>query len=340
MPPGDTPFSCRLAPDFSRVEYLGRDRLPPGPGQIRIKARAVALNFRDLMIAMGLYPPTPGVPSNMGSDYAGIVTECGPGVEDFRPGDEVMALSGGDFTPQGELLGDRHFSSQPLISARQAAIKPANLTFVEAASLPTVFLTAYFSLVYLGRLAAGETVLIHSATGGLGHAAMSIAALREARILASAGSLKRRAYLESLPRVFAVLDSRSPDYVEQTLALTGGRGVDLILNTLAGDLGLRGLECLDYFGRFIQVDKRDIAEERSLPLAAFKRGLTFAAVDVALFLQRPELLQKLFAELREYFENGRLSVSPTERFPLPRLGEAFAMMSRMRHTGKLVIEFP
>lgn len=339
-PPVGTAFSCRLSSDFKRLDYCPRESASPGPGQISIRARAAALNFRDLMIAMGLYPPTPGVPSNMGSDYAGIVTACGPGVDDFKPGDEVMALSAGDFSPEGELLGDCHFSSRPLISARQAALKPANLSFAEAAALPTVFLTAYYSLVYLGRLAAGETVLIHSATGGLGHAALAVAAHLGARILASAGSPERRAYLKKRPEIFAVLDSRSVDYVEQTLALTGGRGVDVILNTLAGDLGLQGLECLDYFGRFIQVDKRDIAEERPLPLTAFKRGLTFAAVDVALFLRRPELLRKLFTELRELFENASLPTPPIEVLPLQRLGEALALMSRMKHTGKLVLEYP
>src|ERR1043166_5382641 len=153
-------FCCRPGTpgNFDAIGFAPLEVGPPGPGQIQIRTKALSLNFRDLMIAMGLYPPTPGVPSVMGSDYAGVVTACGEGVEDLREGDEVMALSAGHFTPDGRIveasglfsvaplpppprpsapagqIGEAsHFCSVLNVSARQAVLKAENISFAEAA---------------------------------------------------------------------------------------------------------------------------------------------------------------------------------------------------------------
>lgn len=306
---------------------------PPGPGQIQIRAHAISLNFRDLMIAMGMYPPSPGIPTAMGSDYAGVVAACGEGVKGFATGDRVMALSAGDTGADGVVREGTHFCTAPNISAFQAASMPANLSFVEAASIPTVFLTAYYGLHHIARLDQGERVLIHSATGGVGLAALEIARWKQAEVLGTAGSETKRTYLAQLG-VSEVYDSRSLAFAEQIQG-----GVDVIVNTLAGEPACRGLDLLRPFGRFLQIDKRDIASGGTLPLTAFRNGLIFAAIDLSLFLRKPETLTRLFTELADHFASGRWRPTPTCTFSPERLNDALKLMSQFRHVGKIVIDF-
>src|SRR5262245_44738040 len=264
--------------NFDSIHLRELELQPPGPEQIQIRAKAVSLNFRDLMIAMNMYPPTPGVPSNMGSDYAGVVVACGEEVKDFAPGDEVIGLSAGTFTTDGEIVENSHFCAVPNISARQAVKKPANIGFAEAASIPTVFLTSYYALRHVARMKSGERVLIHTATGGVGQSAVQIAKWTGAEIFATAGSEEKREMLRSMG-IEHVMDSRSTDFAGQTMEITGGKGIDVILNTLSGEAVTKGMEILGPFGRFLQVDKNDIFRNTPLPLAPFKNGLTFSAID-------------------------------------------------------------
>lgn len=333
-------FCCRITTPghFAGLEFHELEPTPPGPGQIQIKARAFSLNFRDLMIAMNLYPPTPGVPSIMGSDYAGEVLACGDGVTDFAPGDEVIALSAGHFTPDAQLVPDCHFCAVSNVSARQAVPKPKRLSFAQAAGVPTVFLTSFYALHHVARLRRGERVLIHSATGGVGLAAVQVASWLGARIFATAGSEEKRAYLRGLG-IEHPMDSRSTEFADRVLALTGGQGVDVILNTLSGAAVDRGLEVLDFFGRFLQIDKQDIAREGTLRLAPFRRGLTFAAIDLALFLGQPDRLRQLLLEIAEHLERGDFQPVPHTAYPIAELPEALTCMSRAKHIGKLVLTF-
>ena len=307
--------------------------IPPGPGLIQIRAHAVSLNFRDLMIALGMYPPSPGVPTVMGSDYAGVVVACGEGVEGYAPGDRVMALSAGDVGVDGTVLDGSHFCTMPKISAFQVVRMPANLSFVEAASIPTAFLTAYYGLHHIARVEQGERVLIHSATGGVGLAALEVARWRGGEVVATAGSQAKRSYLAELG-VTHVYDSRSLAFADR---IEGG--VDVVLNTLAGEAANRGLGLLRPFGRFLQIDKHDIAQDGSLPLTAFRNGLTFAVIDLSLFLLKPKTMTQLFAELADHFASGRLRPTPIRSFPPEQLGDALRLMSQFRHIGKIVIDF-
>jgi NADPH:quinone reductase-like Zn-dependent oxidoreductase len=323
---------------FDGIRFREMPVTPPGPGQIQIRAHAVSLNFRDLMIAMGLYPPTPGVPSVMGSDYAGEVVACGEGVTEFAPGDAVMALSAGHFTPDGHIVDGSHFAATLNVSAWQAVRKPANLSFEAAAGVPTVFLTSYYALTDLGRLSAGERVLIHSATGGVGLAAIEIARWIGAEMFATAGSDRKREYLASLG-IGEPMDSRSTAFADRILARTGGEGVDVVLNTLSGEAAGRGIGILRPFGRFLQIDKQDIARNAPLALGPFKHGLTFAAIDLSLFLLQPQRLRVLFAEVTAHLESGHFAPVVTRAFPIERLAEALTLMSRYQHVGKLVLTF-
>ena len=322
--------------NFGALSFEEAARSAPGLGQIQIEARAVAINFRDLMIAMGMYPASPSVPTVMGSDYAGVVTACGEGVSEFRPGDRVMALSAVSLTAEGPALEGSHFFAVPNLVADQAVHIPDTLDFEAAAGVPTVFLTAYYALCRVARLQRGETVLVHSATGGLGQAALNIARWVGAEVFATAGSPEKRAFLES-QGIEGPMDSRSYDFSAAVRRRTGGEGVDVILNTLSGEGVAKGLEALGLFGRFLHVDKQDIAQGNSLPLGAFNNALSFTVVDLALFFRRPGLLKDLFLEVADHMVQGHFAPVPTTSFPVSQVGDALSLMSRYEHMGKLVL---
>ena len=322
--------------NFGALTFREVARVSPGPGQVQIEARALALNFRDLMIAMGMYPPSPGVPTVMGSDYAGVVSEIGEGVTRFSPGDRVMALSAGALGPDGPALEGSHFMAVANLMEEQVAPRPEGLDFEAAAGVPTVFLTAYQALCHVAHLTRGETLLVHSATGGLGQATLSIARWVGAECFATAGTPEKRAWLESQGTP-GVMDSRSTVFVEQVMERTGGAGVDVIMNTLSGEGMVKGLEALALFGRFLHVGKQDIADGASLPLGAFRSALTFAAIDLALLFRRPQHLQALFEDVSRHLSNGDFEPVPTTAFPVSKVGEALSLMSRYEHTDKLVL---
>ncbi len=333
-------FCCGLATpgNFNGITFQPLEITPPGPGQVRIRARAVSLNFRDLMIAMHMYPAAPGVPSIMGSDYAGEVTACGEGVSQFKPGDRVMALSAGDLNPSGGIIDNRHFCAETNLSSHQVVPISDNISFEEAAGIPTVFLTSFYALHHLARLKAGERVLIHTATGGVGLAAMQIAHWKGAEIYTTAGSETKRSFLQA-QGIKQPMNSRTTDFAKQILTQTQGEGVDVILNTLSGEAVQKGLEVLSMFGRFLQIGKHDVSNNNALDLAPFVKGLSFSVIDLSLFALHPDRLQTLMLELSNHFRDGHLKPIHHTTYPVSKLGEALTFMSHSKHIGKIVLNF-
>ena len=200
----------------------------PGPGQVEIRVRATGLNFRDVLNVLDLYPGDPGP---LGGECAGEIAAVGPGVEHFKPGDQVVALA------------PASFASYALTLAEFVAPKPEHLSFEEAATIPICFLTAELALRRLGRVQPGERVLIHAATGGVGLAAIQIARQLGAEIFATAGSPRKREYLKSLG-IEHVMDSRSLDFAGEIMEATGGEGIDLVVNSLTGEAIAAGISVL------------------------------------------------------------------------------------------------
>ncbi|TRV23177.1 MAG: hypothetical protein EWV88_12165 [Microcystis wesenbergii Mw_MB_S_20031200_S109D] len=333
--PSDWPNAKIGLKQSANLDDLGFEEMalqPPGPGQIQVRARAISINFRDLMIAMALYPPTPGVPSVMGSDYAGEVIACGSGVEEFSPGDRVMVLSAGDTATDGRLLEGSHFCAVPNVWAFQAVPIPPNLNFIEAASIPTAFLTAFYGLESVARVQGGERVLIHTATGGVGLAAIEIAQARGAEIMATAGSEAKRDYLRQRG-ILQVFDSRSLAFADQ---ISGG--VDIILNTLSGEAVAHGLGLMRPFGRFLQIAMKDQALGETLPMSAFRLGVSFTTINLSLFLFNPSMLKRIFKELADGLATGIWRPTPITTFPPEKIGAALRLMSQYRHIGKIVID--
>ncbi|MBN3876541.1 MAG: SDR family NAD(P)-dependent oxidoreductase [Nostoc sp. JL23] len=301
----------------------------PGTGEVEIQVCATGLNFKDVAKTINLLNDASleGTFSGrtLGIECAGIITAIGSGVEGFKIGDEVIACA------------SHSFSTHTTTDARAVVHKPAHLSFEEAATIPVIFLTAYYALHYLGRLRQGERVLIHAAAGGVGLAAIQIAQTVGAEIFATAGSPEKREFLRSLG-VEHVMDSRSTAFASEVMEITGGKGVDIVLNSLAGEAIPKSLSVLGAYGRFIEIGKRDIEQNNKLGLRPFQNNLSFFAVDLdKLLSDRPDFAGSLFREVMEYFEAKTFHPLPHRVFPISRVVSAFRYMAQAKHIGKIVI---
>ncbi|MBI3779503.1 MAG: zinc-binding dehydrogenase, partial [candidate division NC10 bacterium] len=217
-------------------------RRPPRGVEVEIRVVAAGLNFSDVMKALGIYPELPGGPVPLGIECAGKISAVGPDVEAYNVGDEVIAIAPFSF-------GAYVMTVAPLVVP-----KPPQYRFEEAATLPIAFLTAHYALNHLGRLSGGDRVLIHSATGGVGLAAIQLARQVGAEIFATAGTPEKRDFLRSLG-IQHVMDSRSLAFADEVMERTGGQGVDVVLNSLSGEAIRKGLGILRDYGRFLEIGK-------------------------------------------------------------------------------------
>ncbi|MGH9237569.1 MAG: zinc-binding dehydrogenase [Vicinamibacterales bacterium] len=304
---------------FTRVP-----RKAPGRGQLEIEVHAAALNFRDVMIALGMYPTSSGAAAQMGSDCSGTVVAVGPEVTEWRVGDEVVALSNG-------------LCRYSLAVDAAVARKPAAMTHESAATIPTVFLTAYYGLRHLAHLAANERVLIHSAAGGVGLAAIQIARSLGADIIATAGTEEKRQFVRSLG-ITHVFDSRSLAFAADVLRVTERRGVDVVLNSLAGEAIAKGVGLLRPLGRFVELGKRDIYQNFTLGLSPFRKALSFHALELGMVVgQRPSLFRSMFADVLGAFAAGTFTPLPATTFGIGDLKSAIEHMSQGTHRGKVAV---
>lgn len=322
------PESAPFRLDMTRPGSLENLTLRPvprteaGPGQVEIRVCAAGLNFRDVMNAMGLYP---GGPVPFGAECAGTVTAVGPGVEDIRVGDDVVAVAPGSF-------------ARFVIADAQAVVpKPAALSFEEATTIPITFLTAYYAFHHLANLSKGERVLIHAAAGGVGLAAVQLAQQVGAAIFATAGTPQKRAFLKSIG-VCHVMDSRSLVFAEEVMAETRGEGVNVVLNSLPGEYAAKSLSILGAHGRFVEIGKTDIYQNKQLGLFPFRNNLSYFALDLdRVCRDRPRLIRSLFLELVQLFKEGCLEPLPRRVFTIEEVGDAFRYMAQRKNIGKIVV---
>jgi polyketide synthase 12 len=300
--------------------------LPPlAPGEIEIDVVAAGVNFRDVMKSLGIYPVNPGMPSWLGDECSGVVTACGEGVTDFKPGDEVVAIAPASFSTR--VHAPAHFAFR----------RPVGISAEEAATIPIAFSTAYFALVSAARLSRGETVLIHGGAGGVGLAAIQVAQSIGATVYATAGSPEKRDYLRSLG-VADAFDSRSLDFADAVRDRTGGQGVDVVLNSLSGEALVKSFDALRPFGRFVEIGKRDIFENAKIGLRPFQRNLAFVAVDMErFFAERPDAARALLGDIADRFADGSFRPLPRTTFPIADAPGAFHYMSQRKNVGKVVL---
>ncbi|GGO42874.1 polyketide synthase [Streptomyces daqingensis] len=299
-------------------------RTPPGPGQVEIEVTAAGLNFSDVLKALETYAGTEGVVP-LGAECCGRITAVGEGVTRHQVGDRVIAVGPSSMAAFTTL--DEH-----LVSAA-----PASLSDDEAAAVPIAFLTAVHSLDRLARLRAGESVLIHSATGGVGLAALQIAQGRGAHVYATAGTPEKRELLRGLG-VAHVMDSRTLDFADEIAKLTDGRGVDVVLNSASGEAFVRSLRLLAPGGRFVEIGKRDIYDNSHIGLELFKDNRAFLTVDLeGTIRNQPGEIAELFTGIAEGFDQGDLTALPVTVHPFADAPAAFTAMAKAQHTGKLVL---
>jgi phthiocerol/phenolphthiocerol synthesis type-I polyketide synthase C len=303
-------------------------RHPPQAGQVEVRVLAAGLNFSDVLKTMGIYPGLDGAAPVIGGECVGVVIAVGDDVDSVEVGQRVIALGPGTFGSHLTTLADL------------VAPVPDGMTDLEAATFGVAYLTAWHSLCEVGRLAEGERVLIHSATGGVGLAALSIAKMVGARVYATAGSDVKREMLAGMG-VEYVGDSRSTDFADEILEATDGYGVDVILNSLSGEAIRRGVSILAPGGRFVEIGKKDVFADTNLGLAAFARSGSFAVVDLDLNLRvAPHRYRRMLAEVLGHVRDGSLEMLPVTEFGLADAIDAFALMASGQHTGKIVVSIP
>ena len=243
----------------------------------------------------------------------------------YSVGDEVIAVA-----PSG-------FSRFTTTYADLVVPKPAHLSFEEAATIPVTFLPAHYALNYLARMSRGERVLIHAAAGGVGLSAVQLAQRAGAEIFATAGNPEKRAFLQYIG-VRHVMDSRSLAFAGEVLQRSGGKGVDIVLNSLPGEYIPKSLSLLAPHGRFLEIGKMDIYLNRALDLYPFSNSLSYFAIDMdRICRERPALIHSLFRELMEYFNDGTLKPLPRYVSSVSDAVEAFRYLAQRKNIGKVVI---
>jgi acyl transferase domain-containing protein/NADPH:quinone reductase-like Zn-dependent oxidoreductase/NAD(P)-dependent dehydrogenase (short-subunit alcohol dehydrogenase family)/acyl carrier protein len=299
--------------------------------QIEVDVRATGLNFRDVMYALGLLSdeaiengfagPT------LGFEFAGIVSRVGYEGGQFSVGDEVVGF------------GPSSFGNRVVTETGAIAHIPPGMSCEAAATIPSTFFTVYYALHYLARLQPEEKVLIHGAAGGVGIAAIQVAKWIGAEIYATAGSDEKRDFLRLLG-VEHIFDSRSLAFADQILKQTGGQGVDVVLNSLAGEAINRNFQVLKPFGRFLELGKRDFYENTKVGLRPFRNNISYFGIDAdQLMLVHPELTRRLFAEIMALFGEGALHPLPYHTFEAEDIVDAFRYMQQARQIGKIVITY-
>lgn len=299
--------------------------------EILVAPKATGLNFRDVMYAMRLISDEAVengfLGANLGMEFAGEIIAVGDHVKQLVVGDKVMGFAPGSL------------STQTKTKAGAVSRLPLGWTFADAATIPTAFFTAYYALEHLARAEAGETILIHGAAGGVGIAAIQLAHFLELNIIATAGTQEKRDFL-GMMGVDHVFDSRKNTYADQILEVTQGKGVDIVLNSLAGEAIDLNLSVLKPFGRFLELGKRDFFENSKIGLRPFRNNISYYGIDAdQLMIERPELTEKLFKKVISLFEEDILRPLPYRTFGADRVADAFRYMQQSKQIGKIVISF-
>ncbi|WP_107421225.1 SDR family NAD(P)-dependent oxidoreductase, partial [Streptomyces angustmyceticus] len=317
---------CLQNADEGTLESLRLVRRPEAwdelePGQVRIAVRAAGVNFRDVLNALGTYPGDAGA---LGLEGAGVVTGTGPGVPVTTPGDRVMGVF-----PYA-------FGSVAVADERMIVRVPEGWSFAQAASAPVAFLTAYHALVELGGVRPGDSVLVHAGAGGVGMAAVRLARHLGAEVFATA-SPGKWGTLRALGLDDAhIASSRDLDFEGAVLAATGGRGVDVVLDSLAREFVDASLRLLPRGGRFLEMGKTDVRDAQEV--AAAYDGVRYRAFD--LFDAGADRIGRMLAHVRELFEGGVLEPLPVTAWDVRKAPEALRYLGQARHVGKVVLTMP
>lgn len=302
------------------IQPCPQAQAPLQEGQVRVAVTAVGVNFRDVVAALGMYP---GHAPELGAEGAGVVIETGPEVTGVTVGDAVMGLLAG---------------TGPLAVVDQQLLVeiPRGWSFAQAAGVPVVFLTAWYGLADLAEIRTGEAVLVHAATGGVGMAAVQLARQWGAEVFVTASrgkwdTLRGMGFDDD-----HIGDSRTLEFEKKFLSVTEGRGVDVVLNSLAGEFVDASLRLLTCGGRFIEMGKTDIREAQEI--ATRYPGVRYRAFDLA--EAGPQRIKAMLGELRDLFDSQVLHRLPVTTWDVRCAAQAYRFVSQARHIGKVVLTMP
>jgi 8-amino-7-oxononanoate synthase len=308
-------------------------RRAPQAGEVEIQVSAAGVNFRDVLNALGMlqeYLPQMGFADAaeipFGGECAGKIVAVGAGVSGLKIGDEVIAA------PALGSLG-----SFVTVNANFVIPKPLELSFAEAATIPTTFLTAYYGLHDLAQMKPGEKILIHAAAGGVGQAAVQLAQKAGLEVFATASPSKWD-FLKSMG-VRHVMNSRNLDFAEEIMRLTEGKGVDIVLNSLNGEFIPKNFDILAPSGRLVEIGKIGIWDETKAK--EYRNDVAYFPFDLLdIAREKPSLITSMLTELMPKFGSGSLKPLPHRVFPLEEAAIAFRYMAQAKHIGKVVISLP
>jgi acyl transferase domain-containing protein/NADPH:quinone reductase-like Zn-dependent oxidoreductase/NADP-dependent 3-hydroxy acid dehydrogenase YdfG/acyl carrier protein len=305
---------------LENLRWLPRERTLPGWGEVEVQVQATGLNFRDVLQTLGMYP---GKVGPLGAECVGVIARIGEGVDGLQPGDQIMAVA-----PDG-------FSTYVTVRHDHVARLPAGMSREEAASVPVAFLTAFYGLHRLARMKAGDRVLVHAAAGGVGLAAVQLARRAGAEIFATAGNLEKQNYLRTLG-IGHVFDSRSTAFAAEIMHRTDGRGVDIVLNSLAGEFIQKSVSVLAPGGCFLEIGKRGILTRDEF--AGLRPDCKYYAYDLGdEAIADASLLPGMFTELFAAFSRRELTPLPLTIFSESQVVDAFRFMAQAKHIGKIVV---
>ena len=297
-----------------------------GSDEVEISIKSTGMNFKDVVIALGQIP----FYHKIGIECSGIVTAVGSNVTDISPGARVCAMAVGAYA---------NFTRIP---QHKVAKIPESLGFTQAASIPVVFCTAHYALLDIGRLSQGESVLIHAAGGGVGQAAIMLAQRTKAEVFVTVGSQDKKNLIMQtygIPESH-IFSSRDTSFQQELMAMTNQKGMDVVLNSTAGEILHQSWQCLAPLGRFIEIGKRDLVQNSNLEMGKFVDSVSFSAVDLGILADaKPYIFKRILTDVIKMFENNTIRlVSPITVYPISEIEQAMRQMQSGKHSGKIVIE--
>ncbi|KAI0377169.1 polyketide synthase [Hypomontagnella monticulosa] len=301
---------------------------------VEVDIHAAGLNFRDLLLALGVISPHPSEARILlGLEATGIIRRVGARVTTFHPGDRVMVIS-----------TTSTLSTRLVVPATSAVRIPDAMSFNLAATVPACFATVLYALLDVGRLQEGQTVLVHSACGGIGLAALQVCRAVGAEVFATVGSEKKIKHLMEYHGIARnrIFSSRDSSFEAGILRETGGRGIDLVLNSLSGELLHKSWECVAEYGTMIELSKRDLWGAGKLDMAPFLANRSYAAVDIHQFVrERPEKIGQVLTQYVDMYNRGQLQpLDPVSYFDAEVVEQAFRHLQNGDHIGKIVVTIP
>lgn len=310
--------TLQFVDDFDAMKPLAED-------EVEIKVIASGLNFVDIMVAMGQVPDT-----MIGAECSGIVSKIGSNITNFKSGDRVMTW---------KLGCHQTYVKSPGVMFQRL---PDEMTFEVAASIPTIYCTSYHALYDCARLKRGESILIHAAAGGVGQSAIILAKHLGAEIFATVGSEEKKQLIMSQYNIPEdhIFDSRNLSFAKAIKRMTQGRGVDVVLNSLAGEALRETWHCLAMFGRFVEIGKKDIVGNTGLDMAPFMDNRMFACVNlVGIYRNNIPLASRLLSDVMDLVHQGVIRpITPITVYPYSQIESAFKTMQLGQHVGKIVLK--